>query len=303
MTKKEAKELLELPLMELIKIANEERKKNIKNNIELCCIMNAKSGLCSEDCKFCAQSAHHNTNIQVYPLRSKEEIFEEAKKAKEIKAKKFGIVTSGNRLNHEELKIIYETIKAIKNKIDIDVCASLGALNCEELLYLKEAGLTRYHHNIETSRNFYPKIVTTHSFEERIETIKSVKKANLEVCSGGIIGLGEDWDDRIDMAFILKELNVDSIPINVLVPIDGTPMEKKYLISAIDAIKTVALFRIIMPDKIIKLAAGRETILKDFQAMAFMAGVNGMLIGGYLTIRGRNIEEDYKLIEEILKAW
>lgn len=303
MKREEITKLLDMPITELVTLANNVRKEGVGNKIELCNILNAKSGLCSEDCKFCAQSAHHNTNVSVYPLKSKEEMLDAAKKAKEIGAERFDIVTSGNRLTKDELTTIAEVVKHVTSKMGLKMCASLGKLTRDELLLLKDAGLTRYHHNIETSRNFYPKIVSTHSFEERVETIKTAKSIGLEVCSGGIIGLGESWDDRIDMALELKELNVDSVPINVLVPIDGTPLEKKYNISCMDAIRTVAIFRIILKDKIIKLAAGRETVLKDFQSMAFMAGANGMLIGGYLTIRGRSVEEDHKLVEEILKTW
>ena len=168
---------------------------------------------------------------------------------------------------------------------------------------LKEAGLVRYHHNIETSPNFYKKIVSTHSFKERIRTIEAAKAVGLEVCSGGIIGMGETWPDRLNMALILKKLGVDSIPLNFLVPIKGTPLEKTKSITVSDAIRTIAIFRIILKDKAIKVAAGRESVLGDFQSLGFMAGANGMLIGGYLTVKGRSIEEDYKLIRQIKEVW
>ena len=168
---------------------------------------------------------------------------------------------------------------------------------------MKKAGISRYHHNIETSPRFFTKIVTTHTFKERLDTIKAAKEVGLEVCSGGIIGMGETWRDRIEVALLLKELNVDSVPINILVPIDGTPLAGTNKISCTDAIKTIAIFRIILKDKVVKLAAGRESVLKDFQAAAFMSGANGMLIGGYLTVRGREIAEDHKLIKEIKETW
>ena len=155
-----------------------------------------------------------------------------------------------------------------------------------QLQLLKKAGLSRYHHNIETSRRFYPSIVSTHSFDERIDTINSAKQVGLEVCSGGIIGMGETWQDRIDMAYTLKDLDVDSIPVNILIPIKGTPLESATPVSLDDAIRTICIFRIILKDKIIKIAAGRETTLKDSQLTAFIAGANGMLIGGYLTVKG-----------------
>ena len=172
-----------------------------------------------------------------------------------------------------------------------------------QLKFLKDAGLSRYHHNIETSRRFYPQIVSTHSFDERIDTINSARQVGLEVCSGGIIGMGETWQDRIDMAYTLKQLDVDSIPINILISIKATPLESAKPMSAEDAIRTICIFRIILKDKIIKIAAGREATLKDSQVKGFMAGANGMLIGGYLTVKGEGLEADYAIIEEIKKVW
>lgn len=295
--------LLKLPLWELLSLAHKTRRDCLGSKFELCSIINAKSGLCSEDCKFCAQSSRHKAEIFRYPLKDKDEIIKAAEKAKKIGAEKFGIVTSGNRLNKSELNMIAQVIPEIKDKVDIIVCASLGALNKDELKMLKGAGLSRYHHNIETSPRFYPQIVSTHGFQERVNTVKAAKEVGLEVCSGVIIGMGETWQDRIDMIYLLKELDVDSIPINLLVPIKGTPLESLNLISCNDAIRTICLFRSILKDKIIKIAAGRETILKDFQALAFMSGANGMLIGGYLTIKGRAAEEDHNLIKEIERLW
>ena len=295
-------DLLKLPLTDLIKKADQERRRNIVC-MDICTITNAKSGSCSEDCKFCAQSAHHTSKIESYPLKPMEIMLDEARVAKNNGAKRFCIVTSGNVLSDGDLKTVAETITQLRDSVGIDADASLGRLSKERLKILKDAGLTRYHHNIETSRNFYPKIVTTHTFDERLETIKAAKDAGLEVCSGGIIGLGETWQDRIDMALTLKDLDVDSVPINVLNPIKGTPLENAAKLSPLDAVRTIAIFRIILPGKTIKIAAGRETILKDYQAMCFAAGANGMLIGGYLTMKGRPVEEDLKLISEIEGSW
>lgn len=303
MDKQEINSLLDLPLLELVAIADKARRRFTGSKIELCSIMNAKSGLCAEDCKFCAQSSRHRTGISTYTLKAKEEMLRMAKRAKDIGADRFDIVTSGDKLSAEELNIIADAISEITKKIGIKMCASLGNLDAKGFSLLKEAGLSRYHHNIETSRRFFPEIVSTHTYEERIKTIKAAKKAGLEVCSGGIIGMGETFEDRIEMALLLKELQVDSVPINVLVPINGTPLGGIQTLSAAEAIKTIAIFRIILKDKIIKVAAGRESVLKDFQAMAFMAGANGMLIGGYLTIKGREVKDDRKLIEEVSKLW
>ncbi len=295
--------LLKMPLEQLILKANKTRKDCIGNKLELCSILNARSGLCSEDCKFCAQSARYHTNIAVYPLKEKKQIVQAAKNAKTIGAKNFGIVTSGNRLTNKEANTITQAISEINNTIDIAVCASLGAMTKSQLINLKKAGLSRYHHNIETSRSFYPNIVSTHTFDERINTIIAAKEVGLEVCSGGIIGMGETWADRINMAYTLKELNVDSIPINILIPIEGTPLESAEPISPDDIIRTICIFRIILKDKTIKIAAGRETALKDSQLKGFASGANGMIIGGYLTVKGAGLHDDYALVEKIKKLW
>jgi biotin synthase len=303
MDKKDADKLLELPLLELITRANKVRQQFVSGGIQLCNILNAKSGACREDCKFCAQSARHKTKAATYPLKSRFQMLEAAGRAKEMGAERFDIVTSGDKLSKEELNEIISAIAEITKKIKIKMCASLGSLGCADFLRLKQAGLSRYHHNIESSPRFFPKIVSTHSFRDRLKTIKAAKNAGLEVCSGGIIGMGETRSDRIDMALILKELKVDSVPLNILVPIAGTPLEKQPSISCEEVIRTIAIFRIILKDKIIKIAAGREAVLKDLQALGFMAGANGMLIGGYLTIRGRSLAEDRLLVSEVEKLW
>lgn len=301
--KNKAEILLALSLDELIAQANSVRAEFTGDKLELCSILNAKSGLCSEDCKFCAQSSRHCANVQVYPLKAPEQIVKAAKQAKKIGAEKFGIVTSGNRLNDSEVDVITQAVVQISRQVGIDICASLGALEEKQLKALKEAGLSRYHHNIETSRRFYPQIVSTHSFDERINTIYAAKQAGLEVCSGGIIGMGETWADRIDMAYTLKKLDVDSIPINILVPFAGTALEDSEMLSVEDILRTICIFRIILKDKTIKIAAGREAVLKESQIDGFKAGANGMLIGGYLTVGGAELSADYALIEEIKGQW
>lgn len=302
-TKNDTEIFLNTPLQGLICRANQVRREFIGNKLELCSILNARSGRCPEDCKFCAQSARYHTDISIYPLKTREEIVNAAQRAKAIGAENFGIVTSGNRLTDSEVDVVSHAITEIKDRIDISVCASLGAMEKSQLQLLKKAGLSRYHHNIETSRRFYPSIVSTHSFEERIETINSAKQLGLEVCSGGIIGMGETWQDRIDMAHTLKELDIDSVPLNILIPIKGTPLEFTEHLSVDDAVRTICIFRIILKDKIIKIAAGREASLKDSQLTAFIAGANGMLIGGYLTVKGAGLDADYALVERIKRVW
>lgn len=292
-----------LSTWELIFMANKERESWIGLRFELCSIMNAKSGFCNEDCKFCAQSSRYKTQALIYPLKSSEEILKEAEIAENIGAERFGIVTSGRSLSKKEIETLAEAIQQIKKQVKMRVCASLGILDKDSLIILKEAGLSRYHHNIETSPEFFPYVTSTHRFGERTETIKTAKEVGLEVCSGGIIGMGEKEDDRIRMALILKELDVDSIPINILVPIAGTPFEERTTLSVLDILRTIAIFRLILKNRTIKIAAGRESALKNFQGLAFLAGANGMLIGGYLTIKGRGVEEDHRMVEEIKRLW
>ncbi len=295
--------ILSLPLTDLVLLANEARRSGVGNHIEICGIINAKSGACGEDCKFCAQSAHYSARIHEYPLKDKEEIIAAAGTAEGNGAARFGIVTSGKRLMREEVKVIAGAIKGIRKKTGVLPCASLGALDEESFGMLKDAGLSRYHHNIETSERFYPAIVSTHDHSERVSTVRTAKKMGFEVCSGGIFGMGETWQDRLDMALLLKELEVDSVPLNFLVPIKGTPLEDASGISPLDAVRVVALFRVMLADKTIKVVAGRETVLKDFQGLMYTAGANGMMVGGYLTVAGRSPKEDHVLIGEIQRLW
>lgn len=302
--KKEAlHKILRLPLTRLISLANKTRREFLGDKIELCSIINAKSGRCNQDCSFCAQSMAHKSGIETYALKSKREIVAEALRAQDIGAKRFGIVTSGDSLSREELKRVCEAASEIRKKSKIKLCASLGSISEEGLCLLKKAGVGRYHHNIETSARYFPRVATTHTFADRIATIRRAKKLGFEVCSGGIIGMGESMQDRLEMAFCLQELNVDAVPINILVPIKGTRLERQKPISCAEVIRTIAVFRIILKDKIIKIAAGRESALKDFAALAFLAGADGMLIGGYLTIKGRAVEQDHQLVKEIKKLW
>jgi len=302
MDREEVKKLLSMPLEELMALADRVRKEGVGARLDTCGVINAKSGRCGEDCRFCAQSAHHSADITTYDLKDPDEIVAAAMEAGKSGAARFGIVTSGNRLTREEINLVADAVSRIK-EAGIIPCASLGALDEEAFTILRDAGLSRYHHNIETSERFYPSIVTTHGYGERISTIKEAKRAGLEVCSGGIIGLGENWEDRLDMAFLLKELEVDSVPLNFLVPIEGTPLEGAEQVSSRDALRTIALFRVIMEDADVRVAAGRESVLKDLQGMMYMAGANGMMVGGYLTIAGRSVEDDRALVEEVRKLW
>ncbi|WP_300331457.1 biotin synthase BioB [Fusobacterium sp.] len=306
-TKEEALELTNLKGKDLIKlfsIANEIREKFCGNKIETCTITNAKSGKCSEDCKFCAQSEKYDTHIKTYPLKNLEILKEECKEAINHKSDRFAIVTSGKGIKKGTKD--YRTIQNFAKEMskDIEICCSIGLLDEDDLIDLKNSGVSRFHSNIQTSVSSYKKIVaTTHKVEDRIKTIKSAKKVGMKVCCGGIIGMGESWEDRIDMAFTCKELDVDAIPLNILNPIKGTPYGENEILSVDEILKTIAIYRIILKDKNIKIAAGRENILKDFMGSAFLAGANGLMIGGYLTVKGRSIEEDFTFIKNIKKLW
>lgn len=306
-TREEAIKLFDLKgseLMELFAVANKVREKYCGNQIHYCTITNARSGRCSEDCKFCAQSAHYNTNIKEYGLKENKILLEEYKEALKLGSENFGIVTSGRSIKKGSSE--FEQIKSFLDDTDnkCKPCASIGLLTEEEARELKENGLVRYHSNLQTSEDKYSELVaTTHSIQDRIESIKNAKKVGLKVCSGGIIGMGESNEDRINMAFKLKELDVDSVPINILNPIKNTPHGNREILSANEILKTIAIFRLILKDKGIKIGAGRETILKDFMGLAFMAGANGMLVGGYLTVKGRSVEEDYRFVENLKLLW
>ena len=285
--------------VDLIMCANKIRDKYKKNNIFTCSIINAKSGRCSEDCAFCAQSAHHKTGIETYPLLEKEKILNNSIVMEEAGATKYSMVTSGHSLSGREIDSIGQAAEEINKKTDLSVCASLGQLTETMAIKLKKKGITTYHHNLETARSYFDQICTTHEYDEDVRTIKIAKSAGLKICSGGILGLGETWAQRVELAFFLKELEVDSIPINFLNPIQGTRMENRSLLPSMEALKCIALFRVINPDKDITICGGREKTLGDFQSWIFMAGANGLMIGNYLTTKGRSSEMDMDMIRQM----
>ncbi|AVX20689.1 MULTISPECIES: biotin synthase BioB [Carboxydocella] len=285
----------------LAAMAAKIREKFAGDKVDLCSIISVKTGRCSEDCAFCAQSAHHHTNITPVEMLNEEEIIAKAKAMEAAGAHHFDLVTAGLGMDENDplfLKIL-DIYRRLRQEISLQLCACLGTLSEKAAQMLREAGVTRYNHNLETARSFFPQIVTTHTYEERIATIKNVKKAGMEVCCGGIIGMGESMAQRIEFAFTLKELDVDAIPINVLNPIKGTKLEGRPLMSPLEVIKTFAIFRFILPTKNIRYAGGREVNLRDMQALGLMAGLNGMLIGHYLTTQGREVETDLQMIKDL----
>ncbi len=292
-----------LPLSELMQQALAVKLARRGATVSLCTIANAKSGQCSEDCRFCVQSAHYATAAPVYPLQDCREMVAAAAEAKRIGASHFSLVTSGRGLPAQEIPQVATMVRAIREEVGINVCASLGILDECALAELKAAGLSRYHHNLESSREFFREVCTTHTFEERLATIAAAKAVGLEVCAGGIFGLGESEDDRISMALSLKECGVDSVPINLLIPLPGTPMAGRAPLAVAEVLRAIALYRLILPTVPIRLAAGRESVLADFLGAAFLAGADGMMIGGYLTQRGRLPAEDHRFINELAQLW
>jgi len=292
--------LLDTSLNELIFRANAIKNASRKGLFELCSIYNIKSGKCTEDCSFCAQSSRYKTDSPFYPIKSVDEVCFAADRAKKAGAIRFSIVASGKGATIQEIEIYASIISKIRAEIDIKLCASLGIIDTNSLKILKQAGLSRYHHNIETSQRFYPEIVSSHPFEDRARTINNAKKAGLEICAGGILNLGENWDDRLSMIDTLSGLDVDSIPLNILVPIPGTPLETAKPIEIKDILRTIAMFRISFPEKLIIIAGGREASLGDFQSLAYWAGADGMMIGGYLTISGNETSKDVAFMEKFL---
>lgn len=273
---------IDCDLDELCKGADAIRAHYIGDTVDLCSIINGRSGRCPEDCKYCAQSAYNHTECEVYDFLPEEKIVEACKLNESEGVHRFSIVTSGKALTGEEFDKALHAYETMHKECKIDLCASMGFLNKEQLLQLKQVGVTSYHHNIETSKRNFPNICTTHTYDQKIETLKVVKEIGMCACSGGIIGMGETWEDRIDMAISLAELKIDSIPLNALMPIKGTPFENLERISREDILRTIALFRYINPEANIRLAAGRALLSNDGED-AFCSGASATITGNMLT--------------------
>lgn len=282
-------------LFDIFAAATRIRERFRGNSVELCSIINAKSGECPEDCSYCAQSSYSNTDAPVFPLVKEDVVFEKAIEARDKGVKRFCIVTSGKKIDNKELRAIADMVAKIR-RLGILPCATLGLLNREELAMLKDSGLERYHHNLETSERFFPEMCTTHTYQDKLKTIEDVQALGLSLCSGGIFGIGEEWQDRIDMAFSLRKINPDSVPINFLIAVRGTPLEDADLLEPFEALKIISLYRFILPDKEIRVCGGRRQVLKEFNSMAFMAGADSLLTGNYLTTTGTAYEDDLRLI-------
>ncbi len=272
------------------------------NVVDLCSIVNVKSGNCSENCGFCAQSAHHpGQNSPIYGLKSTEEILAQAKAAAAAGAKRFCLVSQGRGPKYQspkssEFERILATVRQIVAETDIKPCCALGEITPEQAEALKAAGVTRYNHNLETSEGFFPQIVTTHQWQDRVETIRHLKAAGIQACTGGILGMGETWEDRIDLALALRDLEVESVPLNLLNPRAGTPLGERPRLDPYEALKAIAIFRLILPQQIIRYAGGREAVMGELQSLGLQAGINAMLIGHYLTTLGQPPAQDHAML-------
>ena len=294
-------ELEDAETMDLLFRADEMRRSEFGNKIETCSIVNAKSGNCGEDCKFCPQSSHSTSDISEYPLLSSDELLKAAKVADEFGSGAFGMVTSGRAVSSEkERDTIKDAVARIDEETSFAPCVSLGLADETFLTALKDAGLERYHHNLEAAESFYGEICTTRSFKDNLKTIEAAKLAGLKVCSGCLFGLGETPAQRVELFESLRALNVDSIPMNFLNPMDGTPIKKRGnpTLSPFECLRSIAVARLMMPSVTIRVCGGREHNLRDMQSWIFLAGANGVMIGSYLTTTGRRVEDDMRMIKD-----
>jgi biotin synthase len=286
-------------VLDLAAVANRVREEFNGNKIDLCSLLSVKSGKCPEDCAFCAQSAHYKTEAPVYPLMDMQRIVEEAKEAQARGTGRFCLITSGREVSDKEFETILEALGRIRRETTLDLDCSLGTLSEGRAESLRKVGVTRYNHNVETAESHFLQICTTHSFRDRVKTVEVLKEQGFSVCCGGIIGLGESPQQRVELAFSLKQLGIDCIPFNILNPRPGTPLENSEPIPPMEVIKTISLFRLVLPKGTIKIAGGREANLRDLQSLALLAGANGLIVGNYLTTPGRNAEDDLTMVRDL----
>ena len=284
------------PLESLFEQTARLRETHFGNRVETCMIVNAKSGCCPNDCKFCSQSGHYSTSVPTFSLLPIAELTTAYRNTESAQVKRFGIVTSGQTVSQTELDEICTFISTAKQTGKTEICASLGQLNRNSLTQLKAAGMVRYHHNLETSRNFYPSICGTQNWQDRMRTVRTATEIGLDVCSGGLFGLGETWRDRVDLALTLKELNVTSIPMNFYHAQSQTPFAELEPLSAEEALRIIALFRLLLPETSLRICGGRPKILGDHQHQIFAAGADALMTGNYLTTTGITPESDQAMI-------
>ncbi|MCK5802777.1 MAG: biotin synthase BioB [Lentisphaeria bacterium] len=290
-----AADVADMPV--ILAAADAVRRRRFGNTAHLCSILNAKSGACGEDCAFCAQSAHHCTDADSFAMRSLPQIQQAYEQSAALPIGHFGVVTSGGALSGSDFETICEAVRT-KSRESTHWCASLGCLDREQLAELKRNGLKRFHHNLETSESFFPSICTTHTYAERLETVRAVKDVGLELCCGGIMGLGESLEQRVEFALALQSERVDAIPLNFLVPIPGTRLADRPPMKPWEILRAIAMVRLVNPTAEVKVCAGR-LLLRDLQSMIFHAGATGMMVGPLLTVAGRDVDTDLQMLEDL----
>ncbi|MCI8494237.1 MAG: biotin synthase BioB [Lachnospiraceae bacterium] len=296
--RKDAILLSQMPLESLCSAADEIRTHFCGNDFDLCTIVNGKSGKCTENCKYCAQSSYYRTEVESYPLLETDELIKQAEYNQQRGIFRYSIVTSGRKLNRQEVEQACESIRKLRKTTNLSICVSFGLLDETEFQMVKNAGATRIHNNLEASANYFPNVCTTHTQEDKIKSIQAAQKAGLSICSGGIMGLGESMEDRIDLALSLKKLGVSSVPINMLNPIPGTPYENNPRLTEEEMCRIVAIFRFILPNAYLRLAGGRG-LMKDQGKKCFQSGANAAITGDMLTTSGITIQRDMELIKEL----
>lgn len=297
-TAEEAVMLADAPLEVLLKEAARITESSASRRFDTCSIINGKSGRCPENCKWCAQSAHYRARIREFPLVGTPKLIEAAEYSRKKGIRRFSIVTSGKRLRPSEISQLCDSVRQVAERVDIKLCLSAGLLYEADLRAFAEAGISRYHCNLESAPSYFPSLCTTHTQQEKIETLKAAVKAGLEICSGGIIGMGETLAQRMELAFVLKELGVKSVPVNILAPIKGTPLERQGPISDEEILRTVAILRFILPEAALRFAGGRARLSDRTVLEALKAGINAAIMGDMLTTVGADIDTDMARIRE-----
>lgn len=286
-------------LNELIQASNTITHHFFNKKIEMCAIYPAKVGRCSGDCAFCAQSAYHKSNVMPVSVRDQNdnEIIANANEFSSLGVKRYSLVTSGEHLTDKEFDRILHIFHRLHDETEIELCASLGSLTLERANRLRDAGISRYHHNIETSRSFFHRICSTHTYDDKIVTLNIARQSGLKICCGGIISMGETPEQRVEMAFALRELNVDCVPINILNPIPGTRLENQQSLSIEEILRTIAVFRFILKDKSLRFAGGREKALGQNEYLGYTAGINSLIVGNYLITSGKSFKQEISNLE------
>ncbi len=297
-----AERLVAIPdaeLPQLITFAHEVRLAWMGPAVEVESIISAKTGGCPEDCVFCSQSARYKTDVLREPMLPAQQLVELARRTRQLGGTEFCIVVAVRGPDERMMQAVIEAARAIREEVDIEVAASLGLLKDGQAELLAAAGIHRYNHNLEAGPKFFPRICTTHTFDDRVDTCRKVVGAGMELCSGGIFGMGESWDDRLDLAFVLRDLDTREIPCNFLNPRPGTPLVGSELLHPLEALRCVAVYRCINPRAVLRYAGGREVVLRDLQAYGMLAGANGLIVGDYLTTLGRSAETDIAMLADL----